>query len=169
MKKNVGNRGFTLIEMLVVIAIIVILTGIIVTNLAGARGKARDGKRVSDVAQIQLSLEQFFDRCQQYPLALLPLSVPCPTVGSVTLGSYISAIPTPPTPGQGSYDYWTNAANNNNVATDYVLHIQLENKSDVLNDSLKTNTTPGWFSASPTPGFNCYNGSTPYDYCVGTK
>ena len=59
--------GFTLIEMLVVIAIIAILTGIIITGLVGSKAKARDAKRASDLSQIALALEQFFDRCDVYP------------------------------------------------------------------------------------------------------
>ena len=68
--KTLFTRGFTLIEMLVVIAIIAILSGIIIANLSGAKGKARDAKRVSDLGNIQMALELYFDRCNQYPASV---------------------------------------------------------------------------------------------------
>ncbi|HLC44711.1 MAG: hypothetical protein A2722_00950 [Candidatus Doudnabacteria bacterium RIFCSPHIGHO2_01_FULL_50_11] len=44
--------GFTLIELLVVISIIGVMAGIIIVATAGVRGRARDVKRKSDLAQI---------------------------------------------------------------------------------------------------------------------
>lgn len=53
-------RGFTLIELLVVISIISILSAVIVVSVNGARVKARDTKRKSDLKTIQTALEAYY-------------------------------------------------------------------------------------------------------------
>lgn len=55
------KSGFTLIELLVVIAIIGILSTIVLASLSGARKKSRDVRRVTDIKQIQVALELYFD------------------------------------------------------------------------------------------------------------
>ncbi|MDO8481496.1 MAG: prepilin-type N-terminal cleavage/methylation domain-containing protein [bacterium] len=84
-------RGFTLIELLVVMAIIGILSSIVLTSLGTSRQKARDARRVSDIKQLQLAIELYYDANGTYPL----------TIGSGTTGplagaGYISVIPTDP-------------------------------------------------------------------------
>lgn len=54
------KKGFTLIELLVVISIIGILSTIAMTSLNGARKKARDARRKSDMEQIYLAIEQYY-------------------------------------------------------------------------------------------------------------
>ena len=58
MIKN-DKKGFTLIELLVVVSIIGLLSTMAVVSLNGARKKARDAKRVSEVKQIGTLLEMF--------------------------------------------------------------------------------------------------------------
>jgi type II secretion system protein G len=61
------GRGFTLIELLVVIAIIGVLSSVILASLNKAREKARDAKRQSDIGQMQLALELYYDSNGSYP------------------------------------------------------------------------------------------------------
>jgi prepilin-type N-terminal cleavage/methylation domain-containing protein len=62
-----SKKGFTLIELLVVIAIIGILSSVVLASLSTARQKSRDAKRISDIGQVRLALELFFDSIQSYP------------------------------------------------------------------------------------------------------
>ncbi len=64
-----GRKGFTLIELLVVIAIIGILSTLAVVALNSARQRSRDAKRVSDIRQLQTSLELGYAESGGYPMA----------------------------------------------------------------------------------------------------
>jgi prepilin-type N-terminal cleavage/methylation domain-containing protein len=61
------KKGFTLIELLVVIAIIGLLSSVVLASLNSARAKSRDAKRISDLAQIRIALELYFDDKGYYP------------------------------------------------------------------------------------------------------
>ncbi len=69
-----GSKGFTLIELLTVIAIIGILSTIVMTSLLTARKKGRDVKRIADIKQIQLALEQYYNDNLKYPPSLTGLT-----------------------------------------------------------------------------------------------
>lgn len=60
MRNTKSQQGFTLIEMLVVIAIVGVLAGVVMTMVSQARVKARDAKRRNDLVQIQKGLELYY-------------------------------------------------------------------------------------------------------------
>jgi prepilin-type N-terminal cleavage/methylation domain-containing protein len=96
------TRGFTLIELLVVIAIIGILSSVVLASLNSARVKGRDARRISDVKQLQLALELYYDTNQSYPAAAAGAA--STTLAALVTGNYISSIPADPTNG-GVYVY----------------------------------------------------------------
>lgn len=158
--KSPVNKGFTLIELMVVVVIITILTGIVMSNLTDSKKKARDAKRIADLAQIQLAEELFFDRCNSYTpnIDSNSLTYACPTNPNVVFGNYLSKIPSDPLPNSQVYQYFTSGA----TPTDYVLRATLETNSSALQDSIS--------GSSVNPGnVNCDHTNSPYYYCVKPK
>lgn len=94
MKKNLG---FTLIEILVVIAITIILLGFSLSSYLGVQKTSRDNKRKVDLESIRSALEIYRSDCQIYPASWnLPAQAElfgCPPENNV---SYISSVPNDP-------------------------------------------------------------------------
>jgi len=59
--------GFTLVELLIVIAILGVLASLILANMSGARERARDAQRKSDLRQLQTALRMYFTDFGQNP------------------------------------------------------------------------------------------------------
>jgi len=96
------KKAFTLIELLVVIAIIGILGSLAAISLQSARSRARDAKRVSDIKQIQIALELYYNNYNEYPASI---------ANSISYGDtiYMLIVPTAPTPADGDCDAINNA------------------------------------------------------------
>jgi type II secretion system protein G len=121
-----GNRGFTLIELLVVIAIIGILSSVVLASLNTARQKSRDAKRISDVKQLQLALEFYFDANGAYP------SVTDLDSSTIVADGYIATIPHDPV---GGGDYLYAYYPTSGSATTYHIGTTLEDTGHTVLDS----------------------------------
>lgn len=62
-----AQKGFTIIELLIVIAIIAILALLVLNNFQGAQAKARDSQRQTDINNIHGKLEEFYNENSHYP------------------------------------------------------------------------------------------------------
>ncbi len=140
--------GFTLVELLVIIAIMSVLSTIIYASFNTARAKSRDQKRVSDISLISLALEQYFNRYGQYPVSTSSLS----TGGNKFLPYW------PVTPNSYSqYNYFPIAYSNvsGSPCISYHLWTKLEASSSYL-------ISKKGFSSSPLPTglYDCGGGHT---------
>ncbi|HVX47843.1 MAG TPA: prepilin-type N-terminal cleavage/methylation domain-containing protein [Candidatus Saccharimonadales bacterium] len=66
-KRNLNNKGFTIVELLIVIVVIGILALLVITTYSGIQAKARNAKRQTDIQAIQTQLEAFFSQNGYYP------------------------------------------------------------------------------------------------------
>lgn len=132
--------GFTLVELLIAMAILAILSTLGLSNFQSARIKARDLSRKSDLQTIAKSLEAYVNDYRTYPLSSNGKIV-CKN-GQVTCdwGSafiddkgtiYASTLPAD---GSGALYYYESTGNS------YVLYARLENENDPSIDSSITQT-----------------------------
>jgi prepilin-type N-terminal cleavage/methylation domain-containing protein len=61
------QQGFTIIELLIVIAIIAILAGLVLNNFQSAQAKARDTQRITKINALHTKLEEFYNEASGYP------------------------------------------------------------------------------------------------------
>ncbi|MEI6755678.1 MAG: prepilin-type N-terminal cleavage/methylation domain-containing protein [bacterium] len=61
------NKGFTIVELLIVIVVIGILATLVITAYSGIQQKARNSKRQTDLSALQTHLEAFYNDNGYYP------------------------------------------------------------------------------------------------------
>jgi general secretion pathway protein G len=151
-----SKAGFTLVELLLVIAIIGILASVISVNFVGIRQRARDSQRKSDIRQIQSAVELYRVDNGSYPVRTSTYRInsgsTCPAVEAfIDSGTtYMSKVPCDPSGSSGynagNYYYSSDAS-----GTTYLMSSCLENAND--GDSYTTATAP-----SPSANGTCSSG-----------
>lgn len=102
------ERGFTLVEVLFVAAIVVILVSVVLMNISEARKKARDTQRIGDLQQIQVALKMY----RQVNSSGLPFAPLGEVVGDgagnfdSSIVSYLAGIIKDPLSGTSGYEYY---------------------------------------------------------------
>lgn len=140
------QKGFTLFEMLVVIAIIGILLGIMSVSFSGAQARARDSKRIQDMNNLQKALESYYALCGSYPTGYGSGSLVC---GSSTI---LDSWPDDPKiASDGSWSYYNTANSPANNTINYCLCAKLENTTNANYRS------------------QCFSGTPLSHYCVKNR
>lgn len=67
LKKHRNQKGFTLIELMIVIAIIGILAAIAIPQFASYRAKSYNSASVSDIRNMRTDLEAYYAEWEAYP------------------------------------------------------------------------------------------------------
>lgn len=107
-KYSINTRGFTFIEIMLVVAIIAVLASISSIGIQYVRISGRDSKRVSDINAIRSALNLYYSKYSQYPTAITPGQV-----FAVNNIVYLEKVPSNPQPydeagcagGDASSDY----------------------------------------------------------------
>lgn len=124
-----NQKGFTLIEILIVVAIIGMLASIVLVGLGSFRSRGRDARRIADLRQTQNALELYYTKKTSYP----PTQPTWPLFVGVIKAENIGVANLPNDPlTDRTYSY---AAGTNNQS--YVLKAILEDASNpALNDDV---------------------------------
>jgi len=169
MPKKLYKKGFTLIELLVVIAIIGILASVVLASLNNARTKSRDARRITDIKQIQLALELYFDGMgNKYPQATTSCVVDGAAYGleALSTNNYIPQVPRDPLSNSTCYKYATKSSEGASPIT-YHLGASLEDTNNQAKNGDKdlssvTGYTNG-FNGADTAGCAAETGKVCYD------
>ncbi len=122
--KKRGDEGFTLIEMMIVIAIIGILATIVIRSFAFL-STARDSKRISDIRTVQNYLELYYNANGSYP--------PDTSYDALAKDLQTSINVNVPMPANASFPYCYSISSTSTY--NYILGTQLENPNALITSS----------------------------------
>lgn len=178
-----GKKGFTLIEILIVVAIIAILASVVLVGLGPTQQAGRDARRLSDIREVQNGLELYYNKCGYYP-GVPEASSPCsgyqaanywgvgsPAPSGVTAPSGMTAalvgsnigISTVPDDPQAGKTYYYGA---NGAGSGYIVAATLENGANTVFNSYTPPSLTGYtVGGATTAGSNISSCSSP-NYCL---
>jgi prepilin-type N-terminal cleavage/methylation domain-containing protein len=123
-QKKISTRGFSIVELLIVLAVAGVLSAVVVTSAVASRQKARDERRLGDMREIQLALALYYDLNKSYPGGNI-----------VSLGNALEAEKFignfPSDPAGGSYPQYEYRV----TAGKYCLGVRLERTNAIPGDS----------------------------------
>lgn len=90
------NKGFTLMELLVTIAIIGVLSSVVAVNYRKAQQSSRDSKRVSDIENIAGGLELYYLDDYSYPIGKYSSNYSWDDLKEVLVSDYLPSLPNDP-------------------------------------------------------------------------
>ncbi|QQR83765.1 type II secretion system protein [Candidatus Peregrinibacteria bacterium] len=159
--RAIHKKGFSLVELLVVITIIAILSVVAYTAVGGQTVKARDAKRKNDLTTMRNAFEIYYNEYARYPASPLTNGDPAVTPGTIPRKT-LSSIPQDPGPASTPKDYIYQVNGN-----EYLLAATLEGDGDpanyesfILTNSDSPNTLLSTTGPAGTPVIGYYYNTT---------
>jgi prepilin-type N-terminal cleavage/methylation domain-containing protein len=148
--------GFTIVELMIVCAIIAILAAIIVINFERSKMRTRDAQRKSDLTRIAGALEGYKVDTKSYlssgvAIEGTPPIKPVSSLTELTTGNYISSLPTDPL-NQTPYKYASDQNQYKLLAISETI-TGISNASNIAGDFYN-------YSASNDNNFKCFQVSS---------
>lgn len=98
------QKGFTIIELIIVIVVIGILASIVYVSFTTVQKRSRDAQRDRDVMDIQRALDKYYAANGAYPsIAADGAGVNASGLSSILVPTYMAQFPTPPS--SATYQY----------------------------------------------------------------
>jgi prepilin-type N-terminal cleavage/methylation domain-containing protein len=151
------TKGFTLIEILIVVAIIAILASVVLVGLGPTQQAGRDARRLSDLHEVQNGLELYYNKTGKYPeLTTASWASLQATLTGASIG--VSSIPNDPSTGKSYVYAW------NSGATQYELAATMESSGG--SEWVNYNAPTGFTSAGITDSATLTCSQTSLQYCI---
>lgn len=157
---KIKNKGFTLVELLVVILIIGILATVGLTMYSGVQKSARIAKRIEDLRAIKNALEVYNSVEKSYPSTFVVGATPAfnsscspPATGVVPnfVPKYMSSFPKDPLSG-GCYRYASNGVDYKLYNTNSEMASDFQSQSALIDPARDGSTVDNCRVDTPTGG-----------------